>query len=481
MKKHNVVILIIAILASMGLYFYGTELVLKTPAKNVIALLSGITTDERYISYTEYLEDGLLDEDGYYNYDFTQSTTEDDEEDEVHAGSVHITFATNSYLQISYYTNAEMTNQIDVEDCYVNPGDSIYAGDVSSLNTYSNLYQLSGFRIYACDADGNLTLLDSQEASDSGLVYTIPEGYTGTDLSIIPVGEYPDRVLQMLVYYVDDEGNQVTLTNAGSWSVNDQQVKGNSTQISAIESYTLRFDIDTDEYFYVSASPTPFTQDPNSAGYVEFWEASATEATVEYSVELHQYLSLKIQLEAQGTVTLNDGTAEKVKKGKTWSCSTLKYGDQIVIETTGECTILSGDYVHVEAAKDSTSGGYRYTLTMTETLYDNTGSQLSCISVNHSLTVTLSATGKYGTCTYTLDGEAVSGTINMTEDQVLKATYTITADGYQFDSSADLPWTRVYYWASGGKKTDTVTIPVTISLDNQVINPDDYFECISSN
>ncbi len=476
MKKSNIVIIALGVLIAAAIFVCGESVVLDSSAVDVIADISGITSDEDYVTYTAFVENDQLDEEGKYAYDFDQSV---EVEEVVIDGSVHVSFAENSNLEISYYTDEAMTQQINVNGCYLNPGDSIYVGEVKSLNTYSNLYQLAGFRICAYDTNDNLTLLDYQEVSDSGLVYTIPEGYTGTELSIIPVGEYPDRVLQMLVYYVDDEGNQVTLTNAGSWSVNDEQVKGNSTQISAIESYTLRFDIDTDEYFYVSASPTPFTQDPNSAGYVEFWEASATEATVEYSVELHQYLSLKIQLEAQGTVTLNDGTAEKVKKGKTWSCSTLKYGDQIVIETTGECTILSGDYVHVEAAKDSTSGGYRYTLTMTETLYDNTGSQLSCISVNHSLTVTLSATGKYGTCTYTLDGEAVSGTITMTEDQVLKATYTITEDGYKFSrTSSNIVSSLIEYLTSNTQKTEI--IPVTIELDNQKITPDDYFTVVSS-
>ncbi len=476
MKKSNIVMIAIGVLIAAAIFVCGESTVMDSSAVAVITDISGITADQDYVTYTAFVENDQLDEEGKYAYDFGQSV---EVEEVVVTEAVHVSFAENSNLDISYYTDKAMTQQINVNSCYLNPGDSIYAGEVTSLNTYSNLYQLSGFRIYACDADGNLTLLDSQAVSDSGLVYTIPEGYTGTDLSIIPVGEYPDRVLQMLVYYVDDEGNQVTLTNAGSWSVNDEQVKGNSTQISAIESYTLRFDIDTDEYFYVSASPTPFTQDPNSTGYVEFWEASSTEATVEYSVELHQYLSLEIQLEAQGTVTLNDATAETVKKGKTWSCSTLKYGDQIVIETTGECTILSGDYVHVEAAKDSTSGGYRYTLTMTETLYDNTGSQLSCISVNHSLTVTLSATGKYGTCTYTLDGETVSGTITMTEDQVLKATYTITEDGYKFSStSSNFVIAAIESITSSTQKT--VEIPVTIELDKQKITPDDYFTVVSS-
>ncbi len=390
-----------------------------------------------------------------------------------------MSFAENSDLDISYYTDEALTQQIDVTSCYLNPGDSIYAGEVTSLNAYSNLYQLAAFRIYTCNVLGSLTLLDIQEISNSGLIYTIPEDYSGTDLSIVPVGEYPNRVLQMDVYYVDDDGNQITLANAGTWTVNGNKIQGNSTQISAIESYTLRFAIDTDEYFYVSASPTPFTQDPSSTGYVEFWEASATEATVEYAVELHPYLELEIQLAAQGTVTLNDGTSETVKKGKTWSSSSLKYGDQIVIETSGECTILSGDYVHVEAARDTISGGYRYTLTITETLYDNTGSQLSCISVNRSLTVTLSTRGKYGTCTYTLDGEEVSGTITITEAQELKVTYTITEDGYKFSStSSNLVLGFIEGLTSSTKKT--ATIPVTIDLDNQTITPDNYFTVVSS-
>ncbi|MEI3169280.1 MAG: hypothetical protein V8S58_16125 [Lachnospiraceae bacterium] len=79
--------------------------------------------------------------------------------------------------------------------------------------------------------DGIVKNESIQEVKDGVLEYEIPTNFTGTEMSIISVGEYPNRNLSMSVYYVDDSGNKCSLGNAGTWSVNDNSVDGNTAQI----------------------------------------------------------------------------------------------------------------------------------------------------------------------------------------------------------------------------------------------------------
>ena len=89
------------------------------------------------------------------------------------------------------------------------------------------------------DADGIVKNESIQEVKDGVLEYEIPTNFTGTEMSIISVGEYPNRNLSMSVYYVDDSGNKCSLGNAGTWSVNDNSVDGNTAQIWGLKSNSL--------------------------------------------------------------------------------------------------------------------------------------------------------------------------------------------------------------------------------------------------
>ena len=110
------------------------------------------------------------------------------------------------------------------------PGDRLHA-KVKYLNPNSTIYRLAEYRIMEYDADGIVKNESIQEVKDGVLEYEIPTNFTGTEMSIIHVGEYPNRNLSMSVYYVDDSGNKCSLGNAGTWSVNDNSVDGNTAQI----------------------------------------------------------------------------------------------------------------------------------------------------------------------------------------------------------------------------------------------------------
>ena len=173
---------------------------------------------------------------------------------------------------------------------------------------------MAEYRIVEYDAEGNVKKEYQQETTDGTLKYDIPSNFVGTEMSVIPVGEYPDRNLSMSVYYVDDSGNEHSLGNAGTWSINNDNIEGNTAQISPIESYVLKLAYDTENYFYVSCEPDCFTKNPAATGFVEFWEAEPTDADMSYRVELHQFLKLSLKFSEEAKIRINQREVENVKK-----------------------------------------------------------------------------------------------------------------------------------------------------------------------
>lgn len=436
---------------------------------------SGILENEDYLQYQQYLEEGRLNENGEY-VEFNQGDTAVESQGQSE-GQIHVTFAENRYLDIWYFIDSAMTTPINPENCYVNPGDTLYAKVIECNNPNSNLYKLAEYRIVEYDNDGNVEKQHQQTVTDGILEYEIPSNFCGTEMSVIPVGEYPYRNLSMNVYYIDDSGNERILGNAGTWSINNENIQGNTAQISPIESYVLKFIYDTDNYFYVGCEPACFTKDPSTAGFVEFWEAEPTDADMSYRVELHQFLQLSLKFSDEAKVRLNNGDVETVKKNKVWNPGKLRYGDSITIETAGECTIIGGDYQHISATKDPITGGNRYTLKVVQDAESNTADSLTLtVDVDRIFNVILDTACDYGTCTYKLDGDTVSGEVQVQEGQELTVTYKITNKQYEFAEKSEGVggFFHDLFKASEG----TVTIPITADLDRATINPDDWFEII---
>lgn len=436
---------------------------------------SGILEDEDYQQYQWLLEEGKLDQDGCYAD--PRFVEEDEISQETPEAQVHVTFADNRYLKVKYYKNADLTEEIDTTNCYLNAGDCIYASDAESINPNSNLYQLEEYRILEYDSDGNRKDEQFQSTADSDLVYQIPATYSGTDLSIIPIGEYQDRNLSMETYYTDDEGKQYTLQGAGIWSINGIECKDSTTYISSIESYILKYTYDKENYFYVGCDPKCFTDNPMEAGFIEFWEAEPTDDNIDYSIELHKYLSLSIQCDAEWTISLNQGEEETLKKNKIWDFNNLKYGDVITINTKGNCTITSGDYQHVKASKEPLANGTRYILKITKECEDNMANTLGeSVSIDRTFNIILDDTCNYGECTYELDGKKVSGKIEARESQELTVTYKITDSDYTF---AEEPEGIGGFLHSIFKDPEqTSTIPITADIDNTTIHADEWFDIV---
>ena len=432
---------------------------------------SGVTEQEDYARYEQYLKAGSLDEAGQYAPPDEKSGAEAPD------GKIHVTFASNRYMEILYYTDAAMLTPLSTSECYLNPGDTIYAKLEEYDNSNSNLYRLAEYRFRSYDADGSIQNEYVREATSDVLAYTIPADFTGTELSVLPVGEYADAELSVSAYYVDDSGTEHALGNAGTWYINDTELQTSTAQVSPIEPYVLEFHYDTENYFYVQSEPDCFTKDPSSTGTVEFWEVQPTNAGTVYRVELHPYLTLSLRCNGKTQIKVGQGEAISVKKNGIWNGKNLRYGDIITIETQGECSIAGGDYQHIHAVKDPITDGYRYTLTVVQEPESNTADDLILtIDVDRVFDVELDTNCDYGSCTYKIDGKEVSGAVQLQEGQKLTLTYKIEQDNYVFAEKAEGIGGFVGGLVAPSQRT--VEIPVTADLDGTVIDPDDYFDIV---
>jgi hypothetical protein len=351
---------------------------------------------------------------------------------------------------------------------------------VETKNPNSNLYSLSQYRVCVYE-DNQIKEEYNQNVSSDGLVYQIPSNFDGTELSIIPIGEYSERNIALSAYSIDDDGQVKDCPNAGTWTINDDVCNGNTASISPIESYVVKYTYDKDNYFYVSSSPKCFTKDPEKDGYVEFWKAEATDETKPYSVELHEYMTLSITSDQEATLQVGDDEAETIKKNKDYKIEHLKYGDKIIIKTAGNITDIAGDYQHVKASKDHIKNHYVYTLEITESVNDNTkGQLLQLLTAESSYIVTLDTQSEHGECTYKLDGKKVSGDVIVKDGQTLELKYKITDKKYQFanDQDGKIIQTVTKLKSSIIKPEKEIEIEVTPELDGTTIHPDDYFQIV---
>ncbi len=76
-----------------------------------------------------------------------------------------------------------MATPINPENCYVNPGDTLYAKVIECNNPNSNLYKLAEYRIVEYDNDGNVEKQHQQTVTDGILEYEIPSNVGGTEMS----------------------------------------------------------------------------------------------------------------------------------------------------------------------------------------------------------------------------------------------------------------------------------------------------------
>jgi hypothetical protein len=339
---------------------------------DLIRYLSGIEEDTEYQDYQALKQDGKLNENGEYrDTEIEAYLLEADTQEK----QVWVTFAQNEFLKIHYYLDSSLTQEIEGTSVYLDPGEKIYCSQPTVENEYSNSYVFQEFQIYEFDENGAKSNLYGT-AGDQSLILEIPENYEGTELAIFPVGQYEKKGLQLEAYYVNENGSKQTVT--GTWYVNGEPYHADTDQVGATDDYTVKFEFDKDTYYYVAATPEPFSA---TDGTVEFKTSSALNSTESYAIELHQWITANFDGETDKIKSINGD--EDWDKGQE-SYSNLKGGDTLTIVTEDGYRIFSNE-IEIGSPEDK-DDGYQYTIVIPS---DEYRTEYSFIVTKTELTVSL--------------------------------------------------------------------------------------------
>lgn len=335
-----------------------------------------------YQQYQQFQADGLLADDGLFPLppENSEDVSAADEQ------SVQVTIATNSFLNCIYYTNEETKAPIVASEVFLHRGESLYAANVSVNNSISNLYGFSRFRVWSYDQDGrrsNSPYLES--TTQTGLIFTVPDGFNGTGFSVEPLGYYTNRHITANAYYLID-GQPSNLPN-GRWEVNNDLFNG-SADISPVDSYTIVYSYEPykNDYYFVDSVPK-YWYSKESNYTVIFREVSSNEQETAFSVEMHPYITMKVTnsclswaagLPVIGdhgegiiqSITRNGESIEQEYSGlPEFSIRKLKVNDTISIRV-GSGYKITGTNVNVGTAVQlgsNAENGYEYTIIVPDT------------------------------------------------------------------------------------------------------------------
>ncbi|MBR4765458.1 MAG: hypothetical protein IK085_01700 [Clostridia bacterium] len=349
----------------------------KTIKKN-----SGLELDSEYIRYDSLNKNDELDADGYYQYS-SENTVQDSEN---HQGEIYVTFAKNAFLEFEYYTDSKMEekNRISSDSCYFKTGDKIYAKNSKVSNPYSNEYAFSKFIIRECTPDGEVGDKITESRLNNNLVFTIPESYAGSNLMIVPLGEFKKRKISFSAYYIDNNNRKHSLGDV-KWTIGEEDpIIGNgSVEINPVSAYTVKCDYSNlaDDYYYKDSSPKCFNNN-DEVHIVEFRQKTSVEKSPQYNVQLHQFITIRITnsknffenlwsdvtgSEAIKSITVND-EERKISNYKDVELTKLREGDKVTITVNNNYLIKSKNkemnrFIQETPIKD----GYKYTITIPNT------------------------------------------------------------------------------------------------------------------
>jgi len=246
-------------------------------AKAQILHLFGIMSDEDYQSYLNLVDKNQLNSDNSY----FAPELEVGSGSIAPEGSVHVTFAQNSYMNTQYFRDTGFNEQVGAE-CYLMPGDCIYAPEPSCDNPSSQWYKFDRFCIYAYDETGKrMKELFWGDEENSELVLRVPADPAVSEISVIPQGKYEKRTLELTDFYID--GTEHPQELSGIWIVNGTEVSTERIEISPVEPLFIDLKYDDTQYGYVESNPDSFYHEK---GLVRFEVTDANQDIKQFSVEL---------------------------------------------------------------------------------------------------------------------------------------------------------------------------------------------------
>ena len=166
---------------------------------------SGVKDDADYQKCQEMLQNSEIDSEGHY---LQQESHEEK--------PIHITFWNDRLLDISYYYDAQLTQPVNTDLCYLDYGESLYASSPHAASGYEN-YTLTSYRIWDESNKQTEPFTESDPDEQGKLVFTVPKDETITEYSVEPVGSYKKVSFSFSsnhsgVWYVDGEKKEDNTT-----------------------------------------------------------------------------------------------------------------------------------------------------------------------------------------------------------------------------------------------------------------------------
>lgn len=260
--------------------------------KEQMWVMSGVESDKSYIQFRQMESANALDKEGLYRSKEMEEYQKHLSEQE--QGSVHISFARNEFMNFNFFRNSEMDDAIDVTNCRMNPGDEIYSSVPEISEESGAFYQFSEIRILELNQNGSIKKQLASVKDLPGLLYRIPEDFTGTDIAILPLGNYHDRTVHMDTVQIHPDGS-VTSLDRGTWIIDSKKYGNGEAALNPLESYKIIYDYSPyiEDYYFESSIPGSYWDNSN-LGQVAFLLEPSDEDNLSYQVRLHPYGEMKI-------------------------------------------------------------------------------------------------------------------------------------------------------------------------------------------
>ena len=211
-----------------------------------------IEQDSDYQKYQELKNSNQLSEDNIYQDDdyLAEKSANADKE-----GKIHVTFARNSHLDIQYYYDENLTDQM-TDECYLEPGATIYASEPVPTNTDILTYMFDTFRISEYDVKGNRIKSDPVKYTDAHIVYKLPDNNSVAELSIEPIGKFTKRKFLLKATLADGK----SFISGGEWYVNDICQKGDAFEVDPSQSCSVKYQFPENQYYCIEEKCSPKIQ-----------------------------------------------------------------------------------------------------------------------------------------------------------------------------------------------------------------------------
>ena len=354
---------------------------------------SGVTEDFSYLQYQQMDAANALDENGLYH----SAELESYEKRQEKPGTVQISFARNDFLHFDYYRDEALSQALETSDCWMNPGEAVFAGEPELTNPNSNLYRFSEFVVLELNEKGSIKGVLQRVKTYPGEVYRIPEDFTGTDISIIPIGEYLDRTVKLSAVTVASDGSRTSLEN-GFWEINGKRYGNVSVKLNPMESYHINYDYGPyrEKLYFAGSAPESYWENSRESTVTFLAEPSDNEY-MEYEVRLHPYSRLTITngvtyqnvvdsfLDGAASIFGNKSVIETrniitllqingLTKGNNFSDTEvdipeLKAGDEVLIRVPADLKLISEDLKDLTSSDNDAGRDYRFLIPDLETIH----------------------------------------------------------------------------------------------------------------